>query len=172
MPYTSEFTGDQIDSLLKVVQENGQDWSQKQPKLTGRQGQVVGFDALGSAVPQDFSAVQGPPGPQGDPGPQGEAGPPGPKGDKGEQGPAGPGVPTGGAAGQVLAKNTNADYDTHWIDPPESGGAAGVTSFKGRTGAVVPQNGDYTAEMVGAATMAQVTAAIQSAILDSWEGTY
>lgn len=52
------------------------------------------------------------------------------------------------------------------------GGTAGVTSFKGRTGAVVPQNGDYTAEMVGAATMAQVTAAIQSAILDSWEGTY
>lgn len=29
--------------------------------------------------------------------------------------------------------------------------ATGVTSFKGRTGAVTPQNGDYTAEMVGAA---------------------
>lgn len=32
------------------------------------------------------------------------------------------------------------------------GGVAGVSSFKGRTGAVTPQNGDYTAEMVGAAS--------------------
>lgn len=30
------------------------------------------------------------------------------------------------------------------------GGTAGVSSFKGRTGAVVPQSSDYTAEMVGA----------------------
>ena len=52
------------------------------------------------------------------------------------------------------------------------GGSAGVTSFKGRTGAVTPQAGDYTAAMVGAATMEQVNAAIQAAVLDSWEGTY
>lgn len=90
----------------------------------------------------------------------------------GTQGPAGPGVPTGGKTGQILAKNSAADYDTHWIDPPESGGSAGVTSFKGRTGAVTPQAGDYTAAMVGAATMEQVTTAIQSAVLASWEGTY
>ena len=30
------------------------------------------------------------------------------------------------------------------------GGVAGVSSFNGRTGAVVPQAGDYTAEQVGA----------------------
>lgn len=30
------------------------------------------------------------------------------------------------------------------------GGAAGVSSFNGRTGVVVPQEGDYTAEQVGA----------------------
>ena len=30
------------------------------------------------------------------------------------------------------------------------GGVAGVSSFNGRTGAVVPQDGDYTAEQVGA----------------------
>lgn len=39
-------------------------------------------------------------------------------------------------------------------DPGDSsgggGGVAGVSSFKGRTGAVVPQSGDYTAAMVGA----------------------
>ena len=32
------------------------------------------------------------------------------------------------------------------------GGVAGVSSFNGRTGAVVPQDGDYTAEQVGAAS--------------------
>lgn len=47
-------------------------------------------------------------------------------------------------------------YDgTYWqlMNPyavPGGGGTAGVSSFKGRTGAVVPQSGDYTAEMVGA----------------------
>ena len=54
--------------------------NEKQDKLTGTQGQVVGFDEDGNAVPQ----------------------------------------------------------------------AAGVTSFNGRTGAVTPQSGDYTAEMVRA----------------------
>lgn len=41
------------------------------------------------------------------------------------------------------------------------GGSAGVTSFKGRTGSVTPQNGDYTAAMVGAVPAGAVTA-IQS----------
>lgn len=57
--------------------------NEKQDKLTGTQGQVVGFDKDGNAVPQ-------------------------------------------------AAPNT------------------GVTSFNGRTGAVTPQSGDYTATMVGA----------------------
>lgn len=35
-------------------------------------------------------------------------------------------------------------------DAGSGGGASGVASFKGRTGAVVPQAGDYTAAMVGA----------------------
>ena len=47
-------------------------------------------------------------------------------------------------------------YDgTYWqlLNPyveAGGGGTAGVSSFKGRTGAVTPQSGDYTAEMVGA----------------------
>lgn len=47
-------------------------------------------------------------------------------------------------------------YDgTYWqlLNPyveAGGGGTAGVSSFGGRTGAVVPQSGDYTAEMVGA----------------------
>lgn len=34
------------------------------------------------------------------------------------------------------------------------GGATGVASFNGRTGVVVPQDGDYTAEQVGAVSLA------------------
>lgn len=35
---------------------------------------------------------------------------------------SGVGVPAGGVAGQVLAKASSSDYDTHWIDPPAGGG--------------------------------------------------
>ncbi len=88
-------------------------------------------------------------GPKGDDGKQGIAGPKGPKGDKGERGergvqgstgfagPAGAngppgadgsdgvGVPVGGTTGQVLAKNSNTDYDTEWVD--QSGGGGSIT---------------------------------------------
>lgn len=39
-----------------------------------------------------------------------------------------------------------------------------ATSFNGRNGAVVPQSGDYTAEMVGACTINEVNEAIEQAI--------
>lgn len=42
--------------------------------------------------------------------------------------------------------------------------SAGVSSFNGRAGDVMPQEGDYTAKMVGAATMDDVNAAIEAAI--------
>ena len=38
------------------------------------------------------------------------------------------------------------------------GGTAGVSSFKGRSGAVAPQSGDYTAAMVGAIPSGDVAA--------------
>jgi hypothetical protein len=44
----------------------------------------------------------------------GGTGPPGP------QGPPGVGVPAGGTTGQVLAKTSATDYDTEWIDQPET----------------------------------------------------
>lgn len=108
-----------------------------------------------------FGGRQGPRGPQGEQGPKGDTGPAGPQGEQGPQGPPGP-------------------------------SAAGVTSFNGRDGDVTPQEGDYTAAMVGAlpagtsipsktsdlendsgfATTEAVTAAIQAAVLDSWEGSY
>ena len=71
----------------------------------------------------------------------------------------------------MLVKKSDSDYDTEWIDAQLSGSTT-VTSFNGRDGAVVPQAGDYTAADVGAATWEQVNAAIQTAILDSWEGSY
>lgn len=57
-------------------------------------------------------------------GPTGATGPQGPKGDTGEQGPAGVGVPSGGSSGQVLAKASGANYDTHWVDQSGGGGTS------------------------------------------------
>ena len=53
-------------------------------------------------------------------------------------------LPAGGTDGQILTKTADG---VAWEDAPEGG----VTSFKGRTGAVTPQEGDYTAAQVGAA---------------------
>lgn len=85
-------------------------------------------------------------------------------GPQGEPGKDGGGVPDGGAAGQVLTKTADGVV---WADP-----SGGVESFNGRSGEVMPQAGDYTAAQVGAATLEQVAAAIQTAVLDSWEGSY
>lgn len=52
-------------------------------------------------------------------------------------------LPEGGTNGQILTKTSDG---VAWEDAPEGG----VTSFNSRTGAVIPQSGDYTAEMVGA----------------------
>ena len=81
--YNSSYTGTQIDTAIGAVINKGSSWDGKQDKLTGTQGQVVGFDSDGDAV-----AMPAP--------------------------------------------------DT------------GVTTFNNRTGAVTPQAGDYTADMVGA----------------------
>jgi hypothetical protein len=48
----------------------------------------------------------------------------GPTGNQGPAGPVGPGVVTGGFTGQVLAKKTNADYDTEWVTGGGGGGSA------------------------------------------------
>lgn len=54
----------------------------------------------------------------------------------------------------------------HYVPP------AGVISFNGRDGEVMPEAGDYTAEMVGAATPEEVEQSIQQAVLDSWKKEY
>lgn len=93
--------------------------------------------------------------PRGEQGPQGETGaqgPIGPTGATGATGATGPGVIPGGTSGYVLAKASNADYDTEWIP---AGAAPPVSSVDGRTGAVT-LNDLYDA--AGAAAAAQSAA--------------
>lgn len=86
---------------------------------------TTGVSAIG---PQGETGPQGPQGPVGQTGPQGLQGP---KGDTGATGPQGP---------QGLKGETGP------MGP--QGPAGGVDSFHGRTGAVLPQSGDYSADMI------------------------
>ena len=60
----------------------------------------------------------------------------GPTGSQGPLGPAGPGVVTGGLTGQVLAKKSNANYDTEWVT---GGGGGGAAIWGGITGTLSNQ---------------------------------
>lgn len=64
-------------------------------------------------------------------------------------GPAGPGVAAGGDEGQVLAKASDDDYDTEWVDM--SGGPGGGAPTDA-TYLVTTANGDLDAEVVVGAT--------------------
>lgn len=60
-------------------------------------------------------------------------------------------IPPGGKKGQVIAKQSDKDYDVGWENVDSASGSTfGVQSFNGRTGDVSPKAGDYTSEMVGA----------------------
>lgn len=91
---------------------------------------VITFNFAFSHLKGETGAT-GPQGPQGPAGETGATGPQGPKGDTGEtgatgatgpQGPAGPGIASGGTTGQVLAKASNTDYDTEWVNAGGGGG--------------------------------------------------
>ena len=142
------------------VTEDGTVSANKQLPTGGTQGQVL---TQGTTGPEWQDAPSGLP----------DGGTPGQVLTQGESGPEGTDapdpLPTGGETGQVLTKTASG---TAWDDVPSdlpAGGTdgqiltktadgvawedapeAGVTSFKGRTGAVTPQEGDYTADMVGA----------------------
>lgn len=135
MAYNSSYTGPEIDSAIGAVKNKEKTWDSKQDKLNGTEDQLVGFNSAGDAV-----AVAAP-----DPLPTGgEEGQVLTKMASGAQWDDIPSdLPSGGTDGQILTKTADG---VAWEDAPE----AGVTSFKGRTGAVTPQEGDYTADMVGA----------------------
>lgn len=144
--------------------------SNKQNILTGTEDQLVGFNSAGEATAvqkptytaDDVGAISNPGG--------GTTGQVLTKTDGGSEWADAPdGLPSGGEEGQVLTKTASgAQWDdvpsdlpsggtngqiltkttdgVAWSDAPETG----VTTFNGRTGAVTPQTGDYTAKMVGA----------------------
>lgn len=45
------------------------------------------------------------------------------------KGPIGEGIPTGGTTGQILAKKSNSDNDTEWVDPAEEFDASQMASL-------------------------------------------
>lgn len=95
----------------------------------------------GPAGPQGEQGIQGVQGPQGEQGIQGPAGATGATGPQGPQGDPGVGVPVGGTTGQVLAKNSNADYDTEWVDQTGGGGVPdplGVNTITNAAGTGAP----------------------------------
>ena len=81
---------------------------------TGPQGPKGDTGDTGPTGPKGDTGDTGPQGPKGDTGDTGPQGPKGDTGDAGPTGPTGPGVPNGGAAGQMLVKNSNTDQDTKW----------------------------------------------------------
>lgn len=54
MAYHSSYTGPEIDRTISEVRKRSSAWDNKQAKLLGSPGQIVGFDERGSAVGMDF----------------------------------------------------------------------------------------------------------------------
>lgn len=121
---------------------------------TWKDGDLITADRMNkiesgiASIPKGDTGPAGPQGPIGKTGPQGPAGPAGPKGDTGPAGPTGAAGPQG-PTGPVGPQGEQGPPGPQGPEGPE-GPAGGVDSFNGRTGAVMPSTGDYTAEMVGA----------------------
>ncbi|GGH03761.1 collagen-like protein [Mucilaginibacter phyllosphaerae] len=107
----------------------------------------------GNGVPiVGIQGEQGEPGLQGPAGPTGAIGAKGDKGDAGAKGPdgnngaigltgpkgdAGPGIKNGGITGQVLAKISDDDYDTGWVDAGSGGGGGEILTATEATAGIV-----------------------------------
>ena len=65
--------------------------------------------------------------------------------------------------GTGTREGEDANNAKYWCESAQAAAGGGVTSFKGRGGAVVPQNGDYTPEMVGADPSGSAAAAEEAA---------
>jgi hypothetical protein len=92
----------------------GADGAQGADGLPGATG------ANGAQGPQGDQGPQGPAGNDGAPGADGAQGPQGPAGADGATGATGQGIATGGTTNQILAKNSNTNYDTKWVTPTTS----------------------------------------------------
>jgi hypothetical protein len=142
------FVGTEIEWLASLVGPPGADGADGAPGADGADGPpgadgadgadglsayqiavangFVGDESAWLASLQGADGEQGPPGNDGAPGSPGADGNDGAPGADGADGPPGPGVAAGGTTGQILAKNSNTDFDTEWVDAP-TGGGPGVT---------------------------------------------
>lgn len=117
----------------------------------------------------------GPPGPAGADGQDGQDGAPGTPGADGQDG-FSPTVTvtdiTGGHRVTITDATGPHTFDVMDGQDGSGGGSAGVSSFNGRSGAVTPASGDYTAAMVGArASDWMPSAADVGARADTWMPT-
>lgn len=96
--------------------ETGDTGAQGVPGPQGIQGVKGDTGDTGPQGVQGLKGDKGDTGAAGSMGATGPIGPQGPAGNDGTDGADGVGVPTGGTTGQVLAKNSNTDYDTEWVD--------------------------------------------------------
>ena len=115
----------------------------------GAAGPTGPTGAPGQTGPAGEAAPTGPTGPTGETGATGPAGPMGPTGPAG--GPTGPTGPTGpgGQAGAVGPTGPTGPAGAAGpTGPTGPAGENGVASFNSRTGAVMPQSGDYNATQI------------------------
>lgn len=183
MAYNSAYKGSEIDAAVGAVKNKEAVWDAKQNALSGTEDQLVGFNSAGEAT-----AVSKPTYTAADVGAMpavsgGTTGQVLTKTEAGQEWQDAPdGLPSGGEEGQVLTKTASgAQWDdipsdlpaggtdgqiltktadgVAWEDAPEGG----VTSFNSRTGAITPQAGDYTAEMVGADPAGSASQALMDA---------
>jgi hypothetical protein len=104
---------------------------------------------------------------------RGEQGPAGATGATGATGAAGAGVPTGGTTGQVLAKASNADRDTAWVNQTGGGGGATNLSYtaSATSGVVVSDTGTDATIPAADATNAGLLTPAQFSKLAATSGT-
>lgn len=82
----------------------------------GERGLIGPQGVKGDIGPQGLQGPKGDVGPKGDTGPIGPQGLQGIQGPKGDKGDVGEGLAKGGKTGYLLAKKSDADYDTEWKD--------------------------------------------------------
>lgn len=144
-------SGTNTDAILDFVLPRGPQGEVGPQGDTGPQGPVGPQGDTGPTGPQGPAGPQGDPGPTGPQGETGATGPQGPAGPQGDPGPTGPQGETGPTGPQGPAGPQGDPGPTGPQGPKgEKGDPGGVVSFNGRAGVVVPQAGDYTADMVGA----------------------
>ena len=152
------FKGTEEEYLASLKGETGETGPTGPTGAQGPTGPIGETGPTGPVGPTGAAGAAGPTGPTGAPGqtgPAGEAGPTGPTGPTGETGatgPAGPMGPTGPAGGPTGPTGPTGPGGQAGAvgptGPTGPAGANGVASFNGRTGAVMPQSGDYNATQI------------------------